>query len=192
MKHASDIRWRSVVATLVAVLATGILVQQLPGMRENPAYTDATTREVSPGQWQLNTTANTRDNEVDLHFQQAALMLHAHQYEYAIAALQKTLELAPGMPEAYVNMGYALLGLEKHEAAGQYFSTAIDLRPAQANAYWGLAVSLEQSGDYDAAIGAMRTYIHLSEPADPFLKKARAAVWEWDEARKKITLNEND
>ena len=34
--------------------------------------------------------------------------------------------------------------------------------------------------DYEGALGAMRSYIHLSPPNDPFLAKARAAIWEWE------------
>jgi len=39
---------------------------------------------------------------------------------------------------------------------------------------------LEGLKDYEAALGAMRAYIHLSIPSDPFLAKARSALWEWE------------
>jgi len=110
-------------------------------------------------------------------------MLHARRYDYAITALHRVLELAPRMPEAYVNMGFALLGKGEHRAARDFFQAAIDLRPYQHNAYWGLAVALEGLGDLEGAMGAMRTFIHLA-PSDPrteaFVRKARAALWEWD------------
>src|SRR3569833_3403145 len=107
-----------------------------------------------------------REQEIDKRFQQAVMMLHAGQYEYAITALHRVNALAPRMPEAYVNMGYALLGLKRYAAARDFFQTAIDLRPYQANAYWGLAASLEGLNDLPGALGAMRAYIHLS-PSDP-------------------------
>ena len=82
------------------------------------------------------------------------------------------------MPEAYVNLGYAYLGLEEYQTAANAFSKAIDLRPNQVNAYYGLAEALEGMQDYEGALGAMRSYIHLSPPNDPFLAKAKSAIWE--------------
>ena len=118
--------------------------------------------------------------EVAKRFQNAVIMLHAKEYDYAVTALHRVLELAPQMPEAYVNMGFALLGLEQPGAARDFFRGAIDLRPLQANAYWGLAVSLEALCDNAGAIGAMRSYIHLTTADDPYLPRARAALWEWE------------
>ena len=79
-------------------------------------------------------------------------------------------------------MGYALLGKGRHQAARDFFVSAIELRPRQANAYYGLAVAMEGEEDLAGALGAMRSFIHLSAPDDPFLAKARAALWEWETA----------
>ena len=75
-----------------------------------------------------------QQSELRQRFDQSVAMLHARQYEHAITALHRVLELAPDMPEAHVNMGYALLGLERADAARGFFLAAIDLRPGQANA----------------------------------------------------------
>ncbi len=131
-----------------------------------------------------------RLNQIDERFQQALAMLHAKQYDFAIKALQRVIELAPKMPEAYVNMGYALVGKQDFKAAADFFSAAIELKPYQANAYWGLAISMEQLGELEAALGAMRTFIHLSPPNDPFLRKARSALWEWESTLKRGPLPE--
>ncbi len=131
-----------------------------------------------------------RQRLIDERFQQAVAMLHANQFDFAITALHRVIELAPKMPEAYVNMGYALIGKQDYKAAADFFNAAIELKPYQANAYWGLAVSLEQLGELDAALGAMRTFIHLSPPNDPFLRKARSALWEWESALKRGPLPE--
>lgn len=132
-----------------------------------------------------------RDQQIAQRFQEAVVMLHARQYDYAITALHRVIELAPRMPEAYVNMGYALLGLKQYKAAGDFFNTAIELRPYQGNAYWGLAVALEGMGDLPGAVGAMRTYIHLA-PSDPaaqdYARRARAALWEWENTLKRGPL----
>jgi len=111
-------------------------------------------------------------------FDQAASLLHAGQFEYAITALDQVIKIQPRMPEAYVNLGYAYLGLKEYQTAANAFSKSIDLRPNQVNAYYGLAEALEGMQDYEGALGAMRSYIHLSPPDDPFLAKAKSAIWE--------------
>lgn len=119
--------------------------------------------------------------EVNLRFQQAVVMLHARQYDHAVTALHRVLELAPRMPEAHVNMGFALLGLQQAEAARGFFVSAIDLRPQQANAYYGLAMAHEMLHDYESALGGMRSYLHLAPADDAYRSKARAALWEWED-----------
>lgn len=128
--------------------------------------------------------AQRRNAEFDQRFVQAVMMLHARQYEHALAALHRLLELRPEVPEVHVNMGYALLGLERPGAARDFFEGATALRPGQANAYYGLALSLEQLNDFEGALGAMRTYVHLSAPDDPFAAQATASIAEWQRRRK--------
>jgi Flp pilus assembly protein TadD len=115
----------------------------------------------------------------DTGFRQAVVMLHARQYEHAATALHQLLKIAPEVPEVHVNMGFALLGLGRHAEARDFFAGAAELAPAQPNTYYGLAVSLEALGDTAGALGAMRTFVHLTTPDDPWLPKARAALWEW-------------
>lgn len=117
--------------------------------------------------------------EFDQRFGQAVIMLHARQYEHAVTALHRLLEIAPEVPEVHVNMGFALLGMHRQAAARDFFLGATQLRPQQANAYYGLAIALEGLGDRPGALGAMRTFVHLAAPGDPWLPKARAALWEW-------------
>lgn len=121
------------------------------------------------------------DAELRARFEQAVVMLHAKQYDHAITALHRVLQLAPAMPEAHVNMGYAFLGLQQADAARSFFQSAIELRPQQANAYYGLALVEEQRQDWELALGAMRSYLHLSGADDPHRAKARAALWEWEQ-----------
>jgi tetratricopeptide (TPR) repeat protein len=126
-----------------------------------------------------------RTEEIDARFREGASLLAAKQYETAANALHRVLELAPDMPEAHVNMGYAMIGMQRFAVARDFFETAINLRPDQTNAYYGLALALEGLNDYAGALGAMRSYVHLSKSDDPFVRRANAAIWEWDEALKK-------
>ncbi|MFC1747920.1 tetratricopeptide repeat protein [Pseudomonadota bacterium] len=133
-----------------------------------------------------------REQQIDERFQQAIAMLHAKQYDFAIKALHRVIELAPTMVEAYVNIGYAMFGKEDYKSAVRFFESAIEMKPYQANAYWGLAVALEKTDDLQGALGAMRTFIHLSPPNDPFLRKARSALWEWESSLKRGPLPEEE
>ncbi len=118
--------------------------------------------------------------EINLRFQQAVVMLHAEEYEHAATALHRVLTLSPRLTDAHINMGYALLGMERYKEAEAFFRSATDLDPYKANAYWGLAIALENQNDLQAALGAMRTFIHLTPKDSPFVRKARSALWEWD------------
>jgi len=135
-----------------------------------------------PGRDPALHSRQARAAEIAVRFKQAVIMLHAKQYEHAATALHRVLELAPGMPEAHVNMGFSMLGLKRYAAARDFFETSINLRPEQVNAYYGLAEALEGMNNLVGALGAMRSYIHLTRADDPYLRRARAAVWEWEKA----------
>jgi len=120
------------------------------------------------------------------------LMLHAKRYDHAVAALHRLLELAPTMPEAHVNMGFALLGTGNAKAAHDFFESAMALHPRQANAYYGLAMALEAMDDLAGATGAMRTFLHLSSPDAPHVRKATAALWEWESQRSRTAAMEDE
>jgi len=138
------------------------------------------------------TPEEERMAEITTRFEQAVVMLHAKQYEHATTALHRVMTLAPRMPEVYVNMGYAKLGQELPKEALVFFETATELKPEQANAYWGMAIALESSGDLAGALGAMRTFLHLSSGDDNFARRARSALWEWEEALARGPLPEEE
>jgi hypothetical protein len=127
----------------------------------------------------FNEPQSDRERKVAERFQEAVALLHAKRYGYAITALDSVLQMAPNMPEAYVNMGFAFIGTKEYGPARGAFEKAIDIKVDQVNAYYGLAMAFEGLKDYEGALGAMNTYIHLSKPDDPFLTRAKAAVWEW-------------
>lgn len=117
-------------------------------------------------------------------FNAAVVMLHAKRFDDAATALHRVLTYAPNMPEAHVNMGFAMLGLQRHKEARDFFEGATMLAPAQANAYYGLALVHEAQGDLALATGAMRSYLHLARhERSEHLARARAALWEWQQQR---------
>jgi len=149
----------------------------------NTAYITATASRLRPPVTianQANHAQAKTEGEVKQRFAQGVLMLHAKQYEHALTAFHRVLQLAPEMPEAHVNMGYTMMGLARYNVARDFFESAIALRANQLNAYYGLAEALEAMNDLPGAIGAMRTYIHLASENDKFKHKAESAVWEWE------------
>ena len=177
-----DLRWRALAATAVLVAAGGALIHALSAPVGAPVDGTHDVR-VDPHADPAGHAAQSREREIQTRFEQATVMLHAGQHEHAAAALHRLLALAPQMPEAHVNMGFALMGLKRPQAARDFFATAIELNPAQANAYYGLAMASDDLGQRPEAIGAMRSYLHLARTEDPrHLAKARAALWEWEAA----------
>jgi tetratricopeptide (TPR) repeat protein len=153
----------------------------------NPVDYHAAFNITMPKSQDLKVTMSAQDAALlKKRFNEAVALLHAKQYQYAILALNQVIKLQPKLPEAYVNIGFAYLGLEDWNTAEIAFNKATELKPDQANAYYGLALVYEGKKDYETALGAMRSYIHLSTPKDPFLAKARSALWEWEAALGRI------
>ncbi len=130
-------KWR--VITLIATICTVFLLGSVLYMYNHDTETQASKRTIQRNQIQ-KTKHSIKENAIDKYFLQGALMLHARRYEEAIVALHEVLKLAPQLPEAHVNMGFAMLGIDKKKEAESFFRSAIDLRTSQVNAYYGLAV----------------------------------------------------
>ena len=111
-------------------------------------------------------------------FQQGVAMLQAGEFDYAITAMHEVLAIYPALPEAHVNMGYALLGAGEPGAAADFFNTATDLRPSLHNAYYGLALAERENGNDKAALAAMQAYTHLAAEDERHLPKAQEIIWE--------------
>ena len=164
-----DVRFKAMLLTLGLVLSIVIIVNFWPAVIN---------------QQQADVADLSQESLTTLLFDNAINNLRKRRYLQAIEGFREVLKTTPTMPEAYVNIGFARLELKQYEQAKQAFNTALDLRSSQVNAYWGLAVSLEGLCDIPAATGAMKTYTHLARQDDPYLKKANAALWEWDQLKK--------
>jgi len=113
-------------------------------------------------------------------FADAAKLLQIGHFQQAITVLHKVLAQQPNLPEAHTNLGFAMLNLGEIKKAVKSFNYALSIRPEEANAYYGLALVAEKEAEYEIAMGAMRTYIHLRKD-DVYIGKARAALDFWQE-----------
>ena len=120
--------------------------------------------------------------DLDTLFTSAVSEMQQRRYVSALQLWHRALQLDADIPELQVNMGFTLYELDKPELARDFFRQAVELDPYQANAYYGLALCQEHAGDLPAAIGAMRSYIHLVRDRGQrdFVRRARAALWEWE------------
>lgn len=203
-KRRRDGRMLGILLTLSTVVALGWLIAELPmgGQDGVPAAaTRVPDRPVQPEPEESVPAAGDGPVEpagiapsklrqqLNQRFQQAVLMLHAQRYGHALVALDTVLSIDPNLPEAYINAGFALIGLERYQQADQAFSKAMELRPQLSNAYYGLAVALEGQGQIRGAVGAMQIYLHRADPQDAFYRKAQSAIWEWQERLQKERIN---
>lgn len=190
MKKRKDNRLALVITTVVTFGAIGFLVDR-QGSREtaavNTQYDESVESSFDERMYSMLKPGGanpplpgTGADDVQASFQDGAALLNARHFEQAVDAFHKVLMLRPEMPEAHVNMGFSLIGLQRYGIARQFFQNAIDIRPEQRNAYYGLAVAHEGLGTLQDAIVAMRIFVHLVPQNDPFRRKAESALWEWE------------
>lgn len=176
-RQGHDVRLVTLVTIGLVILVLGVVVGRLAGVQDQwRQVLQANAALAVPPQ----ATRARAQQEIRERFQQGVWMLNMKQYDHALTAFHRVLQLDPALPEAHVNAGFALLGQGKPALARGFFQAAADLNKDQLNAYWGLALALEAEGDLEKAIGAMRVYAHLSSEDDPFRRRAWAALWEWE------------
>lgn len=173
-----DVRRSALVITGGLVVGIGMLLAY--GVEDHGSASPAT--QADPVQDAAGHAAQMRQAEIKQRFFRGVALLNEKQFDAAASEWHRVLALEPQMPEAQVNMGFAMLGVGRYAVARDFFDTAINLNTSQFNAYYGLAMALEGLGDLPGALGAMRSYVHLNKAEDAYLVKARAAIWEWESA----------
>jgi tetratricopeptide (TPR) repeat protein len=172
-QRARDVRALALALTVVPIIAGGLAITYLPGWLNVPGASGSQDARAVHAR-------EKAEAEIGQRFQRGVTSLNAKQYEQAISDFHRVLELAPRMPEAHVNAGFAMIGLKRYAVARDFFEGALALRKNQVNAYYGLAEALEGLNDLPGALGTMRAYLHLAPADDPYRRKAQSAVWEWE------------
>ncbi|OUS27931.1 hypothetical protein A9Q98_08615 [Thalassotalea sp. 42_200_T64] len=208
MNLLKDIRVRALAVLVIAIALIGFLLKQTPDswvVGDQKNYDNNATIPtylIKPEQDKAEESepvilakldpkghaSQQQHLQLQQQFSDAAELLRIGHHQQAITVLHKVLQQQPNMVEAHVNLGFAMLGLKDLQKAANSFAYALELRPEQANAYYGLALVAEQEQDYEIALSAMRTYIHLRED-DLYIAKARAALnfWQQQLAQQKQT-----
>ncbi len=185
--------------TLIVILLAGTIFSFLPaymieGHRKDfssfalsPSYQNPAEQKPSQSQAQ----PLLKQTPLQQAFKDAVTLMENQHYHQSLPFWHKVLKLAPTLPEAHVNLGFVMLELERLAEAEKSFNQALQYRPQQANAYWGLALVYEKQNKLPEGIGAMRTYLHFSND-ETYKNKARSALWEWEaKINKKLTDKQN-
>ncbi|HSF95102.1 MAG TPA: TlpA disulfide reductase family protein [Thermohalobaculum sp.] len=172
---------RAPFVALAVVLAVGLLT----GLALDRTELRGVTVEVpapppAPEQIAIADTATPQPESFAEAFEAGLNHMRAGDAHAAALAFDAARRADPHAVAAYVNLGFASLELGRPAAARAAFEQATEIVPAQANAYYGMAEALEALGDTEGALGAMRTYLHLTPEEDPFRRRAMSAIWEWE------------
>ena len=123
-----------------------------------------------------------RKAETKLRFEQGVAMLQMKEFQHAVTAFHRVLELEPKLPEAHINMGFAFYELGDYPGAQRFFEGALALAPHLNNARYGLAISLQAKGDLAGARTVLQHYLAAVNANDPFRAKALSRLQEIEQA----------
>ena len=84
------------------------------------------------------------------------------QFDQAIIAFQKALEIRPADAQGYNNMGTAYKMQEQFEEAANCYSKALELNPDYAEAYSNLGGVLQKQGNFEEAIASCHKSLVLN------------------------------
>lgn len=145
---------------------------------KSPEYSEIRTPQTNPQQ-----------SVIDEHFNMALSYMQEKKYPQAVYVWNQLLLINDRIPDVHVNQGFSLFEMGHIIPASEHFQRALELNSFQVNAYYGLAICLEKMEDMEAAMGAMRSFIHLADDNDPFIRKARSALWEWESRKDTAEIN---
>jgi len=179
VRATRDVRAPVFVLTALAIGLFGYLVAQ-PWLKDDLGTEKHELDQTVAGEDKLPVGAGqSRIVQADPDFAAGIAQLQAGNAREALVLFRRFSARAPLVPEAQVNLGFTYLELGQLKEAEEAFQQAIQLRPMQANAYYGLGLVYEKHNDLELARGAMRSFIHLSDESDPYVRLAQSALWEW-------------
>lgn len=100
------------------------------------------------------------------HLMFGRALIEMEEYEFALQALQRHLEIVPNSVEALIYIGLACFELERHDGAVEYFEQAIKLKKDSLLARENLAIAHLAIGDLSDALEEL-VELHEEDPHDP-------------------------
>ncbi len=180
-RSAADLsRWVSGLSSAESAGAP-VVGQRLLKTEGDDADEPALLAPADPRRDPVGHVSEKQTQEAEYRFNQASRAIARGNAAEAVILLHRVLQLKPKMPEAHVNMGFALVQQQKYKTALDFFESALALNPEQANAYYGLGAAYDGLGELELAMSAMNSFIHVVKPDDPshgYANRARSALWE--------------
>jgi len=125
--------------------------------------------------FQAATAINERDPMS--HFNAGAYLQQHHQLAAAVEQYENTIRLTSDPPlraSAYANLGSAYRDLGEDAKAQESYEQALQLNPAQFNAYLGLGILREKQGRLDEAIRNYSKSVELRPTEQGYLRLGRS------------------
>jgi tetratricopeptide (TPR) repeat protein len=118
---------------------------------------------------------------------QSLLRISKGSDQWAVAALQRAIQLDPVNPVSRLTLGGVYVAQQNYDLAAQQYVAAISLKPDYANAHYNLAFIFRQKKQYlNAAVELTRAKV-LINPGSPDEKRVAS---ELDEITKLLTKDE--
>lgn len=188
-----DHRGKAALAVAAGILVGGYLLSLLPGraIRGNidAPFSLLEQHRPRPSPAQEEKAPEQPDKQAHLPpparhaLKIAEGQIEAKHFNEAIATLNRQRPALKQEPQALLLLARALEGNRDFATARDFYTAALDRDPLLANAYWGVATTSEALGDLEAAMGAMRSYLHVEPDKHPDrlqIAQARSALWEWE------------
>lgn len=146
-KKHQGLGWRTIIA-IIALITIAILAY--PFIQEQLNSNPDTSAKVSPESQTLVTvpeaTAQANPDSAQAQFELGNAYVQAGQWDQALAAFQKAIELDPNFQGAYANLGVVYYQLEKLDLAASQYKKALELDPNDGDVAYNLgALYLQQA-----------------------------------------------
>lgn len=125
-------------------------------------------RDYRDGVVMWTTVVKVRPDNPRAWYALGAEQFRKHQYEDALAHIEKAISLDSSVGYFYSGLGDCLRELNRPEEATQQFLHAIELNPTLARAHNSLGVIRQRNGDWDAAEASFRIAMKLELPEAPY------------------------
>ncbi|MBD3367355.1 MAG: tetratricopeptide repeat protein [Candidatus Eisenbacteria bacterium] len=162
VERARELRWRSMVVPVLAVLALAVVVNaNLYGIDRNRGFAQS-------------------------HYRLGIIYGEQGETERAIREYEQAISIDPAYAKSYLNLGALLAEQGENEQAADVFRRAIRLDPEYADARINLAIILERRGMYDEALAQIDTVLTHDPGSARALKERGIALYRTgrrDEAR---------
>ena len=110
----------------------------------------------------------------DLHYALGNIYWKEHEFEKAKSEFEIELQLAPENYLATWKLGNIYLSERKYDLAFRFLNKALQQKPNLAQAHRDLGRALFQTGDYEGAIGHLKTVVQLADESTAHYLMAKA------------------